>query len=231
MIAIISDVHGNLPALRAVMDAALDLGCRRFLSLGDVVGYYAQPGECIDLLRTYDIPNIMGNHDHYLVSGEGCPRSQLVSRTIDFARSILNENQIAWLKKSIRSHREADTLYLHGGPDDPRDQYLYSVSRSTVPVDIRVLFTGHTHVQKLVRFSNGTTFCNPGSVGQPRDGDSRAAFAVVTESEIALRRVSYDIDETIYAMQRAGFPSHYYENLRIGAQIGGRIDKIDIIDD
>ena len=72
MIAIISDVHGNLPALRAVIDAALKLGCTRLLSLGDVVGYYAQPGKCIDMLRTHGVVNIMGNHDHYLASGEGC---------------------------------------------------------------------------------------------------------------------------------------------------------------
>ena len=231
MIAIISDVHGNLPALRAVMDAALKLGCTRFLSLGDVVGYYAQPGECIDLLRTHGIPNIMGNHDYYLTSGVGCPRSQLVTRTIEFAQSMISEDQIAWLRKSIPLYREADTLYLHGGPDDPRDQYLYSVSSSTLPTDIKVMFSGHTHVQKFARFSNGNIFCNPGSVGQPRDGDNRAAFAVVTDKDIALQRVSYDIDETIREMQRADFPAHFYDNLRIGAQIGGRIDKIEILED
>lgn len=231
MIAIISDVHGNLPALRAVMDAALKLGCTRFLSLGDVVGYYAQPGECIDLLRTHGIPNIMGNHDYYLASGEGCPRSQLVSRTIEYARKTISEDQIVWLRKSIPSHREADTLYLHGGPDDPRDQYLYSVSKSNIPSDTKAMFCGHTHVQKLARFSDGTIFCNPGSVGQPRDGDSRAAFAVVTDKDVILQRVSYDIDETISEMQRAGFPRHFYENLRIGTQIGGRVDKIDVVDD
>jgi putative phosphoesterase len=231
MIAIISDVHGNLPALRAVIDAALKLGCTRFLSLGDVVGYYAQPGECIDLLRAHGVVNIMGNHDYYLASGEGCPRSPLVSRTIEFAQSIIDEDQMAWLRKSFASHREADILYLHGGPDDPRDQYLYSVSRANIPADIKVMFCGHTHVQKFAKFSNGNIFCNPGSVGQPRDGDSRAAFAVVTDKEIAVQRVSYDIDETIREMQRAGFPPHFYENLRVGAQIGGRIDKIDVIDD
>lgn len=230
MIAIISDVHGNLPALRAVIDAALKLGCTRFISLGDVVGYGAQPAQCIDMLRAHGVPNIMGNHDHYLASGEGCPRSQLVSRTIEFARGVVNEDQIDWLKESAPSHRETDTLYLHGGPDDARDQYLYSVSKDTIPAGIKVMFSGHTHVQKFAKFSNDRVFCNPGSVGQPRDGDSRAAFAVVTDKEIALQRVSYDIEETIREMQRAGFPPHFYENLRIGAQIGGRIDKIEIID-
>lgn len=229
MIAIISDVHGNLPALRAVIDAALKLGCIRFISLGDVVGYYAQPGECIELLRAHDAPNIMGNHDYYLASGEGCPRSQLVSRTIEFARSVINEDQIAWLKRSIPSHREMDTLYLHGGPNDPRDEYLYSISKDRIPTDVEVLFSGHTHVQKLVKFSDDKTYCNPGSVGQPRDGDSRAAFAVVNEREIVLQRVPYEIDQTIYEMQRAGFPPHFFENLRVGAQIGGRIDKVDVI--
>jgi putative phosphoesterase len=229
MIAIISDVHGNLPALRAVVDTALKLGCSRFISLGDVVGYCAQPGECIELLRDHDALNIMGNHDYYLTFAEACPRSQIVSRIIEYQRGVVSEDQITWLRKSPPSHREGNTLFVHGGPNDPRNEYLYSISKKRIPADVEVLFSGHTHVQKLARFSDDKAYCNPGSVGQPRDGDSRAAFAVVKEKEIVLQRVSYEIDQTIYEMQRAGFPSHFYENLRIGAQIGGRIDKVDVI--
>jgi putative phosphoesterase len=229
MIAIISDVHGNLPALRAVIDAALKLGCTRFISLGDVVGYYAQPGECIELLRAHDALNIIGNHDGYLAFGAACPRSQAVSRTIEYQRGIISEDQISWLRKSVALHREGSNLFVHGGPNDPRDEYLYSISKDRIPAEVEILFSGHTHVQKLAKFSNDKTYCNPGSVGQPRDGDSRSAFAVLKEDEIVLQRVPYEIDQTIYEMQRAGFPPHFYENLRIGAQIGGRIDKIDVI--
>ena len=95
-----------------------------------------------------------------------------------------------------------------------------------LPDGYRRFFCGHTHVQKLVDFG-GKTFCNPGSVGQPRDGDPRAAFAVLDGERISLHRVAYDIDRTVAAMQAAGFHEEWlWKNLYIGAQIGGRVDDI-----
>ncbi|MEO6690526.1 MAG: metallophosphoesterase family protein [Dokdonella sp.] len=225
MIAILSDIHGNLSALEAVVQDALARGCTRFISLGDVAGYYAQPGECINILREHDAINIMGNHDGYLVSDTNCPRSRVVAAIIEYQKTITDESQKTWLRQSLPLLRESDRLYVHGGPSDPRDQYLYNVSERTLPADVGYLFAGHTHVQALVHFANGT-FCNPGSVGQPRDGDSRAAYAVITENTISMHRVAYDIDRTVAAMRSAGFDAFYYENLYIGAQLGGRIDKI-----
>ncbi len=225
MIAIISDVHGNLPALRAVLDKIDALGCERILSLGDVVGYYAQPGECVDLLRARGIVNILGNHDHYIVSGEGCPRSKLVSDITEYQRGIISPEQVEWLAQSRSSVIDGTTYFTHGGWRDHVDQYLYQISDEDLPEGAETFFAGHTHVQ--VRLDvNGRTFCNPGAVGQPRDGDSRAAFATFEDGLIELRRVDYDIDETAFHMKEAGFPARCYENLYIGAQIGGRIDKI-----
>lgn len=229
MIGILSDIHGNLPALRAVFAEAKRLGCRRFLSLGDVVGYYAQPGECIDMLRAHDVVNIMGNHDHYMVEGLGCPRSRMVSDIMQFQRCIVTADQVDWLAQSLPSLREGDIQFVHGGPEDPLDQYLYRVSPAMLPADVRGLFSGHTHVQVLADF-DGRFYCNPGAVGQPRDGDARAAFAVLDAGEVSLHRVAYDIDETAAVMKTAGFPAHYAECLRIGAQIGGRIDRV-IVED
>jgi len=225
MIGILSDIHGNLAALRTVLDRAVALGCQRFISLGDVVGYYAQPGECIDLLRSYGVLNIMGNHDHYLVAQIDCPRSRTVAQIMSYQRTIVTPEQAAWLAKSLPQHREDGSLFLHGGPVDPLDQYLYRVGSDVVPADVERLFSGHTHVQVLARFGP-KQYCNPGSVGQPRDGDPRAAFAVLADGEISLHRVEYDIDETAAAMRRAGFPEHYAQCLYLGAQIGGRIDRV-----
>lgn len=225
MIAILSDIHGNLPALRAVLEDARQQGCERVISLGDVVGYYAQPGECIDELARCKAMNILGNHDRYLLTEENCARSKVVAGIIDYHKRIVNAAQLAWLRESRLSHREADALFVHGGPEDTQDQYLYVIDDDTVPADVETLFSGHTHVQALINVA-GKRYCNPGSVGQPRDGDCRAAYAVLNGQSIELRRVTYDIDQTVVEMKKAGFEPFYYENLYLGAQIGGRIDKI-----
>ena len=230
MLAILSDIHGNLPALRAAVADARAQGCTRFISLGDVAGYGAQPGECIDLLAELDAVNILGNHDSYIVLNENCPRSRVVTQIIDYQRSVLKPHQVSWLSGSLRQLREGSMLFVHGGPEDPQDQYLYTVSRDTVPDGIRWLFSGHTHVQVLADFGD-KGYCNPGSVGQPRDGDNRAAYAVLSGDEIILRRVEYDIDLAASTMKAAGFEPFCYENLYRGAQIGGRVDKINVIFD
>lgn len=227
MLAILSDIHANLPALEAVLADAHSRGCTRFISLGDVVGYGAQPGECIDLLRLIDVTNILGNHDSYITLKESCPRSRVVSQIIDYQRTVLTPSQVDWLRASHDSIREKDLLFVHGGPENTRDQYLYEVSSNTVPDGVRWLFSGHTHVQVIADFGL-RGYCNPGSVGQPRDGDSRAAYATLDGDKIKLHRVAYDIERTISAMKAAGFESFCYENLYRGAQIGGRIDHIKI---
>lgn len=228
MLAILSDIHGNLPALTAVIADAKAQGCTRFLSLGDVAGYHAQPGECIDLLRELGALNILGNHDSYITLDQDCPRSRVVSEIIRYQKGVLKTDQIAWLRQSMDSYREDDCLFVHGGPDDTRDQYIYAVSEEIVPAGVRWLFSGHTHVQVRVTFAR-KGYCNPGSVGQPRDGDCRAAYAVFDGQDVALRRVPYDIDRTVAAMKAAGFEPFCYENLYKGAQIGGRVDRIRII--
>lgn len=228
MIAVIADIHGNLPALQAVLSEADKLNCTRIVSLGDVVGYYAQPKECIESLAERQVLNIMGNHDYYLVSGSACPRSKLVAEITEFHRKIVSPKHIEWLSRSVSELREGDRYFVHGGWTDPMDQYLYRVNLNDMPKTARWFFSGHTHVQTLLE-GGGKIYCNPGSVGQPRDGDPRAAFAVITDSGIDLHRVPYDIDQTAFQMRKAGFSEFYYENLYIGAQIGGRIDKVTLI--
>lgn len=227
MLAILSDIHANLPALEAVLADAQGRGCTRFISLGDVVGYGALPGDCIDLLRSLDVPNILGNHDSYITLNENCPRSPAVSRIIDYQRTLLTSDQVEWLRNSQESLREDDLMFVHGGAEDFRDQYLYTVSRNSVPNGIRWLFSGHTHVQVCANFGD-RGYCNPGSVGQPRDGDNRAAYATIDGGSLQLHRVSYDIKRAVEAMKAAGFEPFCYESLFKGTQIGGRVDHIKI---
>jgi predicted phosphodiesterase len=231
MIAILSDIHSNVAALEAVLADADALGCSRIISLGDVVGYLAEPGRCIDLLWERSAVNIMGNHDGYLVDGTNCARSPTVSMITDYQRTIVTPRQLSWLAGSMDSVRDGDSLFVHGGPNDHRDQYLYKVAPSMLPPGVAKMFSGHTHVQVLARFAGAHAYCNPGSVGQPRDGDPRAAYATFDGDSVALRRVDYDIDRTAHAMKAAGFAPSLYENLYAGAQIGGRVDRVRITQD
>ena len=119
MIAIVSDIHRNLPALRAVLDAAGRLGCDRIISLGDVTGYYAEPGKCIDVLIERDAIQLLGNHDSYLVKGTDCPRSRVVNQLLQHQRKAVTQEQIQFLSTLKSRHDEGANSFVHGGWTDP----------------------------------------------------------------------------------------------------------------
>ncbi|MCP4673160.1 MAG: metallophosphoesterase family protein [Desulfobacula sp.] len=227
MIAIISDIHGNLSALEAVLNEIDKLACRQIIFLGDIAGYYVQPGECIDLLNERDVIHLLGNHDQYIIEGMDCPRSRVVSQLIDYQRNLFSKKQLSWLKRSRKKYQIGNKLFVHGGAIDPVDEYIYEIGIDQFPIGVKFFFSGHTHVQIVAKFRN-KIYCNPGSVGQPRDGDHRAAFAVLENENIYLHRVTYDIGRTVIQMKNAGFESKFWENLYKGTQIGGRVDSISI---
>ncbi len=225
-LGILSDAHGNYPALRAVLAEIDRLGCDRVISLGDVTGYYSQPAECLEALASRAAIQLLGNHDSYLVQGSSCDRSKTVAELILHQRKQIKPHHMTLLNAMKPNYDEDDMRFVHGSWENPLDGYLYKVSTNDLPGDQRFYFAGHSHVQHLACFDD-KTFCNPGSVGQPRDGDPRAAFAVLCDGLVTLHRVAYDIEETVLAMKRAGYQeSRLWENLFIGAQIGGRIDSI-----
>lgn len=225
MLAILSDIHANLAALEAVLADARGRGCDRFICLGDVVGYNAEPEECCRLLMENGVVNILGNHDSYITTGENCTRSKVVAGIIDDHRTRLSPESIAWLGRSAPLIRDGDVLMVHGGPDDPLDQYVREVDATIFPDGVNVLFVGHTHVQISHRFGE-KLFCNPGSVGQPRDGDPRAAYAIWHDRQLSLRRVDYDIERTIAVMTERDYEPFLSRGLPSGAQINGRVDTI-----
>jgi predicted phosphodiesterase len=231
MIAVVSDIHGNLPALEAVLERIDELGCQQIISLGDITGYYAQPSECIDLLLEREAIQLLGNHDKYLVDGDGCPRSRMVSGLLKHQERAVTTAQIDYLSRLESRHDKDNASFVHGGWRDPTDQYIYRVREDLFPTGFQFFFSGHTHVQCRISLANDRIFCNPGSVGQPRDGDPRAAFAVFSGDSVELHRVRYDIDKTAKAMQDAGYTeARLWMNLYEGAQIGGRVDKITVVD-
>lgn len=225
MLAIISDIHANLAALQAVLADIDSKGADEILCLGDIVGYNGQPNECLDVLRERGIVNILGNHDSYVTTDQNCTRSRVVAGIIDDHLTMISDKNRDWLRGSVERVTRGDMLFHHGGPDDPVDQYIYEVDEALFPPGVRMLFVGHTHVQALLRFGD-KVFCNPGSVGQPRDGDPRAAYATIDDGQVTLHRVDYDVTTTVNAMKARDYEPFLYQGLSKGAQIGGRIDKI-----
>jgi putative phosphoesterase len=230
-IAFISDIHGNLPALEAVL---ADIHCRsveKIICLGDLVGYYSQVNEVIDIIRNMQIKSIMGNHDYALLYNNGiisrsktcttmlqAQRQYITSENFDFLKAMPNSLEIEFFDKMF--------LCVHGGINDYVDEYI-DVQNEEVLLNYFAplknqydyFISGHTHIP-LVKNINNLVFCNSGSVGQPRDGNWRASYLLIDEKEITLERVAYNVDETKLAMQQRQFPDYISDVLYRGVQIG-----------
>ena len=220
MMAIISDIHGNYPALKEVLAEIDSLGCSSIFSLGDVAGYYCMINECIDLLREWSVVHILGNHDSYLLNHQPCPRSLSASICLEYQQKTISEENLNWLRASPVSLSQGGMSMIHGGWKDPLEEYLYEVDQDYFTnLEGKIFLSGHTHIQCLSHLDQ-KIYCNPGSVGQPRDGDPRAAFAVIAEDKIITKRVEYDIDAVAVQMKKKAFDPHYYRNLYRGLKIG-----------
>jgi diadenosine tetraphosphatase ApaH/serine/threonine PP2A family protein phosphatase len=188
-----------------------------------VAGYYAQPNECIEALRAREILNLMGNHDHYLVTGSECPRSRSVNDCLAYQRRVITPANLEWLARSPLSASLGEINMVHAGWQDPLDEYILTPEESYfLGRPGRIFLSGHTHIPVVLNFAGGV-YANPGSVGQPRDGDPRASFAVLEDGQVRIERVAYDIEATGRAMEVAGFNPYYYRNLSVGKRIGASI--------
>lgn len=222
--AIISDIHGNLAALDAVLSDIADQGIQEIYCLGDVVGYGPNPCECLDKIMEID-RCILGNHDQAALFdpdgfSSGAEKAIFwTRRQIENADDPKNIQRWNFLCELPRVHREGDLMFVHGSARSPLHEYVF-------PEDIynakkierifgliqRYCFQGHTHAPGVFtedfRFQrpdqlnyqyslrDQKVMVNVGSVGQPRDGDKRACYVVLDDLTIHYRRVVYDIDAT-----------------------------------
>jgi predicted phosphodiesterase len=218
MIAIISDIHGNYCALEKVLARIDAMSVEQTYCLGDIVGYYPQVNECCDELRKRNIPCIMGNHDWYMVGGSFCPRSNSVNDCMTYQRKVITADNLRWLA-TFPVYRMVDELSLvHGGWCDPIDEYLVDPKQEYFArLQGRFFASGHVHIQRVDQFGD-KTYCNPGSVGQPRDNNPAAAFATFDKGRFELNRVEYDIAEVGRLMELAGFSGYYYGCLKRGSR-------------
>ncbi len=217
-IAIISDIHGNYEALKMVLNQIDSMNIKKVYCLGDVVGYYSQINECCDELRRRKIPCLTGNHDWYMVSGGFCPRSKSVNDCLVYLRKVISQENLNWLNSFQLQFDVEGVKMVHAGWADPIDEYITDPGPNYFSRMNGSLFvSGHTHIQSLHYFGR-QTYCNPGSVGQPRDLDPRAAFATFENGQFFLHRVDYNMKVVFDLMERAGFNDYYYGCLKTGAR-------------
>ena len=236
--AIIADIHANLEAFNTVLADAKAMNCTHYACLGDVVGYNANPKECLDMVRAMNMPVVKGNHDEYCSSEtdlEGFnPHAQ---EAINWTRNQLTEEDRKWLRDLRYIRLVASFSIVHATLDGPqRWGYVFdklAAAASFTYQNTSVCFFGHTHVpvafvrDAMVRggtYSKFKTepgkkyFVNVGSVGQPRDGNPKASYVVydLDEGSIEIRRLDYDIGTTQRKILEAGLPPRLAHRLAEG---------------
>ena len=211
---VVSDIHGNWPALEAVLAEPHDA----VLCLGDLVGYGPDPQACVDWARLTKAVCVMGNHDRAIAEGvdPGC-RAQfrwLADAVAPVARAQLSAENLTYLRDLPRfctlDFIGAGWVCVHATPRDPLNRYIAPTAEAWVGelygTSATVVLVGHTHIQFDLN-AGGTRVINPGSVGQPKDGDPRAAFALVEDGRVSLKRTPYPIERTVRALRHAGLPA------------------------
>ncbi len=221
MVGIISDVHGNLIALEEVLKRLNR--CEVIYCAGDVVGYYPFPNEVIEIFKEHEIKSVMGNHDYAVVTGDFFGFNVYARIAGEWTRKNLKDENLEWLTNlPLRIETDWFNVY-HGMPSDDLsvlEEYIF-------PNDPRIelsleelgknVIVGHTHVQ-FVKWYKGLFFANPGSVGQPRDGNPDSAYAIydTEKGRIELKRTKYRIQEVYESVINSGLPEFLGERLFLG---------------
>lgn len=239
-IAILSDVHGNLQALEAVLADIGTLGCDALWSLGDAVGYGPEPQECVEILRREAAVSLMGNHDAAVAKVIPTAAFNESARlAVEWTRTVLAGDVLSFLAGLPYLCRREERLLVHASPRKPEAwHYIMSLGDAEDAFDAfseKACFVGHTHVPFIVvrkkdgsmkaldhgeiLFAEGSRYLiNAGSVGQPRDGDPRASYALLDSSRgrVEIRRVAYDVVRTQELMRRCGLPDFLRDRLSVG---------------
>jgi predicted phosphodiesterase len=237
-IAIFGDIHANLEALEVVLADAREQGCTSYICLGDVVGYNANPRECLQIVQSLKCPVVKGNHDDYASSDSSLESfNPLAEVAIQWTRDQLTPAEKAWLGALPLVSKLRGFTVVHASLEDPGGwgyvlnqlDAAASFSKQTT----KLCFFGHTHnprayikdssvvglpFEQLVVEPDKRYFVNVGGVGQPRDGDWRAAYVVFDEEKrlIRLRRLRYDLEKTQGKILAAGLPPRLADRLAYG---------------
>ncbi len=237
-IGILGDIHSNIEALRAVLKALDAEGVARLACTGDVVGYGASPCECIALVRERCETVVAGNHDFGAVGKKPLDYFNSAAReAIHWTAKRLSDNERLWLSSLPLVVAREEYQLVHASFDEPLEfSYIFEPMEAAASFEKQpgaLAFFGHTHwpcaffdgepvrvqIERVVPLdSPGKILVNPGSVGQPRDSDPRAAYAVLDTDrrKVSLRRAEYDIASAADKIIAAGLPASLAERLSYG---------------
>ena len=239
LFAVLGDIHANLDALEAVLADCREQGVTDYLCTGDVVGYNARPHECLEIVRNLGCPVVMGNHDHYVSSQQNLDDfNPHAAAVIQWTRGQLSEEEMAYLKGLPFVLTRMGIALVHATMDSPEGfGYVFDHLQAEahfIHQKTPLCFHGHTHCPMIYekqiaavyridaqdfRLPIGRKyFINVGSVGQPRDGDPRAAYLLYDPMARAIRfrRVPYDIVAAQAKIRAAGLPERLAERLAVG---------------
>ena len=245
-VAVISDIHANLPALEAVLGAIDGEGFEEIWCLGDVLGYGAEPDECAELVRERCAICLVGNHDLAVFGAlDVAAFSEAAAEAVAWTREYVSESSMAPLRELEPAGEREGVGLFHASPRDPVWEYVLSAEQADACLDAqptRIALIGHSHASlyftraddggegeevrgsrasddTLLDLSTGRWLINPGSVGQPRDGDPRAAWLELDTGEQLARfhRTTYDVDRAAASIVAAGLPRRLAERLQVGS--------------
>jgi len=236
--AILGDIHSNLEALTVVLKDAEEHGVTDFVCVGDIVGYNADPVPCLEKIHEISAMTVQGNHDHYCSNSVRLADFHpLAARVVDWTRAQLSEEQLGYLRNLDLTARVGGFTIVHSTLDMPEKWgYVFDTLEAEANFSYQatsLCFYGHTHLpivfdkdrlvsrkryKKLLLELGRRYLINVGSVGQPRDGDPRAAYVIYTPraKEIELRRLEYDIKATQEKVRDAGLPERLARRLELG---------------
>ena len=236
--AILSDIHGNLEALEAVLADAAAKDCTHYVCLGDIVGYNANPSECVQRIQELECPVVKGNHDEQ-ASIESSTKgfNELAEEAIDWTRAQLSPEEKAWLADLRLTRQVRDFTIVHATLDTPQQWgYIFNdldAIASFTYQHTSLCFFGHTHwptafvrddsvrripSDRIQLLSGKKYFINTGSVGQPRDRNWRAAYSIFhpEEHRVEQRRVEYDLATAQRKIRAAGLSGRLADRLAHG---------------
>lgn len=236
--AIFSDIHANWEALEAVLQHAEDHAVTSYVCLGDVVGYNANPHECVARIQEMECPIVKGNHDEQASLTESSRDfNELAEHAIEWTRANLTSEDKDWLRDLRLERQVRDFTIVHATLDTPAQWgYVFNnldAAASFTYQHTAVCFFGHTHVPMAFIRDDGVRritfeqiqidtgrkyFINAGSTGQPRDGDWRAAYCIydTERNMVELHRVKYDLDTAQKKIVKAGLPRLLADRLALG---------------
>ena len=232
-VAVITDIHANLPALEAALERIEQLGIERIYCGGDLVGYGPHPNEVCALIERRGIPTIYGNYDYAIardLDDCGCayitPHDREIGqRSVEWTLANTGQAAKGFMRElpfDLRFEIAGTAVHLVHGSPRKVNEYLFEdkpdtlYERLAAAEDADVLVFGHTH-KPWIRDFDGVRFVNCGSVGKPKDGDARGAFAVLTTGGATIERFPYDIDRVAAEVREAGLPTEFADKLLIAA--------------